>query len=323
MLNILLKPIRFLLRKPYWFLRFRLPTLIEEKTGVPYLKIWKHKYFCLTEKSKRRAVMTLYRLYHGYDFDWENPQLFNEKLAVRKLNPDPRFSQLADKFTVREYVREKIGEQYLVPLFFEGMNFSVTNFERLSTPCVIKTAHGSGTNILVFDKPKMNAKNVVKQIKHFQKLQFGYREMEIFYNKIPPRVIVEKMLLDENGKIPNDYKFHCFRKTDGHAEIIVQVDFDRHVNHRRNLYDTQWNYIPMAYGYPGDASQQIPRPEKLEEMLNVAEKLAEGFSYVRVDLYYVKEHIYFGELTFTHGSATEKFTPPEYNRIWGEMWGEE
>ena len=114
------------------------------------------------------------------------------------------------------------------------------------------------------------------------------------------------------GKL-DDYKIHCFNG----IPKIIQVDFDRFSNHRRNLYDTNWNYIEAEICYPTDKSHMIERPQALDEMLNIAEKLSKGCSYVRVDLYWTGNQVLFGELTFHHGSGCEIIKPESFSYLLG------
>ena len=303
--------LKFLLRRPYWFLRYQLPII---------MKPYKHRFFTHSRQAKKRAVMRLFRESHGYEFDLENPQTLNEKIAVRKLCDDPRMPILADKFAVREYVRKTVGEEYLIPLIFTGMEFTVDDFRKLPRQCVIKTANASGTNILIFDKEKEDAKKIVRRVRQMQKVKFGYNLMELFYNRIPPRVIVEEMLTEADGEVPKDYKFHCFPHADGgRGKCFIQVDFGRFTEHTRNLYDENWELYPFRYIYPTNPAG-AERPENFSEMLEIAWKLAGDWPYVRIDLYYISGRIYFGEITFTPEAAAGKFDPPQWDAFWGKEW---
>lgn len=284
------------------------------------LRYTRHR-FTYTQKSRERAVMRLFRECHGYTFDFKNPQTLNEKIAVRKLSQDPRLPILADKYAVRDYVRQTVGEEYLVPLYFHGIKFTKEDFQKLPRQCVIKTANASSTNILIFDKEKESPGKIINQVKRMQKIRYGFYMMEMFYNAIPPRVIVEEMLLDDDGNIPRDYKFHCFPHADnGKGKLFIQVDFGRFGKHTRNLYDENWNLLPFRHAKHPTDSEGVAPPEKLKEMLEIVKKLAQEWEYVRVDLYYTRRKIYFGEMTFTPSAATGKFDPPEYDKIWGDEW---
>lgn len=134
------------------------------------------------------------------------------------------------------------------------------------------------------------------------------------YKGIVPQILAEELLLTENGEDLKDYKIFVFN---GKAKLI-QVDIDRQHEHRRNIYDLEWNYIPVSILYPTAPKVIVEKPDCLQEMIIVAEKLGKGFKHVRVDLYICNNRIFFGEMTFTHGSGTEKFTPVSYERQMGD-----
>ena len=315
--------LKFLLRRPYWFLRFQLPVIVGswKNRWKKWLRHNRHRLSTLSRQAKKRAVMRLFRECHGYEFDFRNPRTLNEKIAVRKLSDDPRIPILADKFAVREYVRKTVGEEYLVPLLFEGMTFTEEDFRKLPRQCVIKTTNACGTNILIFDKEKEDAKEIVRQVRQMQKMKFGYLAMELFYNRIPPRVIVEKLLTDADGEVPKDYKFHCFPNADGgRGKCFIQVISGRFGVQSQNFYNENWELYPFRRTtYPADPTA-VRQPEKFLEMLEVARKLAGDWPYIRVDLYNTVDRIYFGEMTFTPGAATGKFDPPEWDAFWGKEW---
>ena len=126
------------------------------------------------------------------------------------------------------------------------------------------------------------------------------------------------MLRDDSGGTPNDYKFHCFRnKSD--PEVLIQLDLDRFTNHKRNIYDESWNKLPFTYAYE-QSDIEIEKPRALDKMINIAKSLSESFDYVRVDLYLVKDQIFFGELTFTPENGFGKFIPPEFDTAIGDKW---
>lgn len=269
--------------------------------------------------GRKRAIIKQYKKIKGYSFDLQNPVTFNEKIQARKLEDNILYVMYADKYAVREYVKAKIGEKYLIPLLFVGENFSKEDFNTLPNSFILKLTNGSGTNIIVFDKTKEDSKNIVSKIKKLQKIEFGYWWFEFFYNKIKPRVIAEKLILDEHGNLPFDYKIHCFNNN-SHKKNIIQVNYDRFGNHKSNFYDANWTYIEMETSNPTDPNKFIPKPKKLAEMLEIANKLSEEFNYARVDLYYQEDEIYFGELTFTHGAGFTNFKPISIDKLWGSYW---
>lgn len=120
-------------------------------------------------------------------------------------------------------------------------------------------------------------------------------------------------MVDESGVELKDYKVFCFN---GEPRLI-QVDFNRFTKHKRNLYDTEWNFLPFSIQYPNDEKANIQRPGRLAEMLDLSKILAKDYPHIRVDMYSIKNQVYFGELTFYHGSGFEEFTPESYDELLG------
>ena len=118
------------------------------------------------------------------------------------------------------------------------------------------------------------------------------------------------------GDSIEDYKFMCFNgKT-----YYCWVDFDRFSNHKRNIYDMNWNLQKFnQYNY-GNYEKDFSCPEKFNEMKEIVKKLCSEFDQVRVDLYLINGNIYFGEMTFTNGNGFEKITPDVWNEKLGDLW---
>lgn len=288
------------------------------KSMLPFV----NKNILLPIFGKRNLVEFIFPKKLGYKVNFDNPTTFNEKIQVRKLyDQNPLYSLCADKYRVRQYVSEKIGEKYLIPLLFASEDISEGDFNNFPNSFAIKTNHGSHTNEIVFDKEKVNINKIIKKMYNYKKIEFGYRTLELFYNRIKPMIIVEELLLDDNGFPPFDYKFHCFKQRDG-FKVFVQVDADRFQDHGRNLYDENWSSLPINIGFKR-SDKSITKPKQLDEMITLGKKLAADFEYVRVDFYLCKDKIYFGELTFSHGTGFEKFTPKEWDTKWGGYWKQE
>jgi hypothetical protein len=291
-------------------------------TRMGYLIISVPKYFYDVLKYKllpllpeKMYLRIIFRLYVGYTLNLEHPKTFNEKLQWLKLNDRTDLHTLcADKLAVREYIKEKTGEQYLIPLVYAADKADEITLDKLPEyPVIIKTNHGSGGAIIIKDKRLVNIAHIQKDLKKQLKKNLYPFGKEWQYKNIRPYIIVEKLLIDETGNIPVDYKFHCFH---GKVEVI-HVDIGRFTDHRRNVYDAQWNLLPFSWGY-GTSRKIIAKPEVLDKMIGIAVQLSLSFMYVRVDLYLVEDKICFGELTFHHGSGFEKFHPQEFDRILGD-----
>jgi hypothetical protein len=221
---------------------------------------------------------------------------------------------MADKYEVRKYIAEKIGEEYLIPLLGVWNTFEDIDFNSLPDQFVLKCTHDSGGVVICKDKNAFDLKAARKKIVIHLKRNFYWYGREWAYKNIKPRIIAEKFMVDESGTELKDYKILCFN---GEPRLI-QVDFDRFVKHKRNLYSTEWQYQLVELGYPTYPQIRIKKPESLELMLQLAKKLSFGIPHLRVDLYSIKQKIYFGELTFYHGSGFEKFTPSEWDKTLGD-----
>ncbi|MDD3048723.1 MAG: ATP-grasp fold amidoligase family protein [Bacilli bacterium] len=279
-------------------------------------QIFKNKYFYLPLFGQKQMILKYYKKMKNIDCNLDNPTTFNEFLQKRKLDKNNRLYILcADKYKVREYVEKKIGGQYLIPIYFALKKVKKQDIDNLPNAFVLKTANGSGTNIIVRDKSKENINDIVKKINYFSKIQFGYIWFEEFYNKIKPLIIAEELQLDKKGDIPYDYKFHCFNGKKG-GKIFIAVDINRFSNHTRNIYDENWNKLNISYGFPM-SDENVQKPKKLKEMLEVAKKLSDDFDYVRIDLYFLENKIYFGEMTFIPEAGYGEFVPSDYNKKWG------
>jgi len=243
------------------------------------------------------------------EVELNNPIKYNDKLQWLKLNwYDPIAARCADKYEVREIIKEKIGESYLNELIAVYESVEDIDLDKLPSQFVLKATHGSGYNIICKDKYTMRWDEEFKKMRRWLRTNYYLSKREWVYKDIKPRIICEKYLLDENGEPPKDYKIFCFN---GEPKL-VQVDIDRFNNHRRNFYTLDWRFVELEIKYPSDKSIEIPKPEALDEMIELSRLLSSDFPHVRVDFYYIKNKIIFGELTFFHGSGFEHFRPEEF-----------
>ena len=280
-------------------------------------------FFKYRMHSDEYYINKSYQKIFGRKPNLQSPETLNEKIQWLKLHfKHPLMVQCADKYAVRSYVAETIGEEYLIPLLFHTDNPIEISSENLpNVPFIIKANHTAGTHHIVRDKKAVDWKKVQTDCKWWLNLNYYYMEKEWQYGQIKPRIVVEKLLIDTNGQVPSDYKLHFF---DGKFEFL-QVDLDRFILHKRNIYDQDWNLLPFTWSILDENNDPIwgngrhlERPKNLEFMIALGVKLAKPFPYVRVDFYILDEHIYFGELTFHHGGGLEHFTPGEWDLFYGK-----
>jgi len=263
------------------------------------------KYFF----TDREFIKKEFKRRLGREVDLDNPFKFNDKLQWLKLNwQDPLAAKCADKYAVRKVVKERIGERYLNELYGVYDSVEEIDLDTLPEQFVLKCTHGSGFNIISRDKNRMDWKREFKKLRRWMRINYYWRTREWVYKDIKPRIICERYLEEpETGEL-RDYKIFCFN---GQPRLI-QVDFSRFTDHKRNVYDLNWNLKEVEIAYPFDKNVVIEKPEKLPEMLELSKKLSAGFPHVRVDFYYYKKRIIFGELTFFRGSGMQEVKPGEF-----------
>lgn len=256
-------------------------------------------------------------LKHRKVISFSNPKTYTEKLQLRKLNMLPEYSELSDKYAVRRVVEQKLGGDYLIPLIGYFSSFSDVNFSELPKAFVIKTNFGSGDEHIeiVKDKSTINYDKLRKKFDRAMVSRYkGTILGETQYDLIPKKIIIEE-LIDNNGLDVEDFKFHIFNGSEG----FLQVDFDRFSNHKRNLYSLDFERLDYDLLYSG-GDYDLPSLQELNKLKKAAVRLAEGFDYVRVDLYLVNGKVLFGEMTFTPGSGFESFSDFKADLYYGNLW---
>lgn len=254
----------------------------------------------------------------GRRLNLKNPKRFNEKLQWYKLYyRDPLMTQCADKHKVRNYIKDKGYENILIPQYGVYDYAEQINFSQLPNEFVLKTTNASKTNIICHDKNKLNVQETVDKLNRWLNERPVKLGREWVYYDIEPKIVCEKFIKDKTNKSKelSDYKFICFN---GQAKY-VWIDIDRYSNHRRNFYDLNWNYLDITSDKP-NCGDVIPKPEGLEEMTQIANDLAKDFPHVRVDLYWVNDKVYFGELTFYMLSGYEEFEPDVFDFELGDLF---
>lgn len=268
----------------------------------------------LNWQSDERFLKLQFRARMGKPLNLKEPRTFNEKLQWLKLyDRKPEYTQMVDKYEVKAYVAKLIGEEYIIPTLGVWDRFEDIDFDVLPAQFVLKCTHDSGGLVICKDKSKLDKAAAKAKIEKSLKRNYYLSGREWPYKNVKPRIIAEKYMVDESGIELKDYKVFCYN---GQPKA-VQVDFDRFIEHKRNVYSPQWELLDVGIQYPRDPNRIIEKPKKLEEMLRLAERLSTGIPHIRTDFYIIKDKIYFGELTFYHGSGYEKFTPEEWDVTFG------
>lgn len=272
-----------------------------------------HAHQELSLEEKKKYISEEYKQKTGHDLDWEHPQRYSEKINVTKLLfPTPEKTMLADKYAVRDWISSIIGDEYLIPLLGVYSSFDEIDFDILPQKFVIKCNHDSGSVTLCDKSTKIDKKLLKLRYDYYLKRSLADLNFEMHYKDIKPLVLVEKYM----GDNIKDYKFMCI----GGKVYYCRVDCDRFTNHKRNIYDMNWVLQPFNEGEFYNTELPLKEPDNFSLMKDIAAKLCKGFNFVRVDLYEIDGHVYFGEMTFTSGNGMERIIPDEYDYKLGKLW---
>lgn len=261
-----------------------------------------------------------YKRDYGKSINWDNPQSFTEKMQWLKLHyRKPIMCKLVDKFLVKDYVANKIGEEYIIPTLSIYKNFKEIDFARLPKQFVMKCTHDSGGLIICKNKDLLNIKQAEIKINKCLKNNFYYLMREWPYKHVTPRIIIEKFIQDDKHRDLCDYKFYCFNGKPKYCQLIT----NRSTNECIDFFDENWihqNFVglnPICFNNPQYKS--IQAPINYIKMLDLAEILAADFPFVRIDFYNINGKIYFGEITFFPAGGFGTFTPQEWDIKLGKM----
>ena len=272
-------------------------------------------YENLPESEYPLFIKCWYKLKTGKNLNLDHPKTFNEKIQWLKLyDRQPIKTIMCDKYLVRNYIKDQIGEEYLVPLLGVWDKFDDIDFDKLPNQFALKCNTGSEWNAIVRDKSKFDIPAAKKKFDLWmQKNPVNIRFLTQ-YKDVPLKIIAEKYLENENGDL-FDYKFWCFG---GKVKFIMFLSNRAHGLLMDN-YDLDWNLLPFTYNYP-NSGHKIEKPDNLDEMIALAEKLAAGFSHLRVDFYRLNDgSIKFGEFTFTSFGGVCDWHPKEMDEILGKL----
>lgn len=246
----------------------------------------------------------------------KNPKTFNEKLQWLKLyDRNPLYTTLVDKYEVKKYIVDKIGEEYVIPTIGVWDNFDDINFDTLPNQFVLKCTHDSGTIVICKDKTKFNIEEAREKINARMNFNYYYMWREWPYKDVKPRIIAEKYMEDDKTKELRDYKFFCFN---GEVKaLFIATERQKYGEEVKfDFFDTDFKHLPIRQGHP-NAPIPPEKPQCFEEMKKLSAKLSENIPQVRVDFYEVDGKVYFGELTFSHFGGIVPFEPEEWDYKFG------
>jgi hypothetical protein len=240
---------------------------------------------------------------------------FNEKLQWLKLyDHNPQYTTMVDKYKVKQYVADKIGEQYIIPTLGVWNHFDEIDFDKLPNQFVLKCTHDSGGLIICKDKSKLDKKVAKVKIEKSLKRNYYWVGREWPYKDVTPRIIAEKYMQNNSDDELADYKFMMFNGEERCAFVCT----NRYSGNGLNVtfYDPDWKIMPFERHYPRSETP-IAKPQSYEAMIEFAKKLSKNIPFVRIDFYEINGKPYFGEITFFPGSGFEEFSPDYYDETLG------
>ena len=298
---------------------YRLTRLFKEPWHYVFIIV----YHTRTLWPDKLYLSLIYRSKMGHWIDWKNPKSFTEKLQWLKVyDYKPEYTKMVDKLAAKDYVASRIGEEYIIPTLGVWDRVEDIDWDFLPEQFVLKTTHGGGgcgvavcSDKIHFDKSK-----AIKKLQISMHSNAGKTYREKPYLNVPRKIIAEKYIVEHNVRESDessdlrDYKFFCFN---GKVKFF-KIDFGRFVDHHANYYSPEGKLLPFGEkGLEPDPSHIEVMPNNLSRMIDIAQKLSNGFKFLRVDLYNVNENIYFGELTFYPAAGIGSFAPEKWDKTIG------
>lgn len=288
---------RFLMDKDY---RFRILAGIGHKAKM----------------DPEQFLKRMYAIHMGRELNLEHPLTYTEKLQWLKLyDHRPEYTTMVDKYAVKEYIADKIGQEYVVPLLGVWDKTEDIDFDSLPDQFVLKTTHDSGGIVVCKDKSRLDIPAARKKLSYFLKRNYYDHNREWPYKNVPHRIIAEKYMEDSRQGELRDYKFFTF----GGVPKVLYIAQGRGRGGETvaDFFDMEFNHLPFTIDH--DIAPVLPeKPINFERMQELAAKLSAGTPQLRVDFYEVDGKVYFGEMTFFHCSGLEAFHPEQWDRIFGD-----
>ena len=263
----------------------------------------------------------MFRSKLGYKLNLKSPETFSEKLQWMKLyNRKPEYTQMVDKYAVKNYVSKAIGEGFVIPTLGVWDKPENIEWDKLPNQFVLKTTHGGGSTGVVIckDKNTFDKQKAIKKLNASLKMDIYRLFKEWPYKDVHKRIIAEKYLMPMEGlKDLSDYKWYCFNGEPKFCQVIQ----NRTSKETIDFFDAEWNHQEFVGLNPKAGQAVVPpvRPICLDIQVEIASRLSQNIPFSRIDLYEVGNHVYFGEITFFPMSGFGSFRPNQYNEILGQM----
>ena len=277
-------------------------------------KNWYEIFSSIPESEYPNILKKWYKEKKKEELNLNNPLTFCQKIQWLKIfDRNPLKTKLADKFLVKKWVENKIGIQYIIPTIGVWDKFENIDFNILPEKFVLKCNHGSGMNLIVTNKSKINMKIAKKKFNKWMNTNFAFvNGLELEYKNISHKIIAEEYIENINGDV-FDYKLWCFN---GICDYIMVLS-ERKKKLKMSFYDKNWNFL--SYHYMKKHKKPFNKPNNLNKLLKLGEILSNNFKFVRVDFYILNNNtIKFGEMTFHPYSGVEQWENKKTDEIFGK-----
>lgn len=259
-----------------------------------------------------------YKANVGKRLNLDHPVTYNEKIQWLKLyDHRAEYSTLVDKYRVKPYIAQLIGEQYIIPTIGVWKTPEDIDFNSLPDQFVLKTNHAGGNTGVVIcrDKALFNIENAKIKLMKSLRRNVYLVSREWPYKDIKRCIIAEPYMEDEMTGELRDYKFFCFNGVP--KALFVASGRQDHEEPYFDFFDMDFNHLDLRCPHP-QAKQTPQKPSCFDEMKRLASILSNGLPHVRVDLYEINGKPYFGELTLYHWEGLMPFYPESWNVTFGD-----
>lgn len=278
----------------------------------------KQLFYLLAKAIPDKEFIKLkYRKAFGRWPNLKNPQTFNEKLNWLKLyDHNPLYTKMVDKYEAKKYVASIIGEEYIIPTYGVWDKAEDIDFDSLPEKFVLKATHDSGRVIICKDKSTLDRRMAIDEMRKSLRRNFYAVTREWPYKHVKPRIIAEQLLEVSSDENLADYKVHNFNGVP--KVILVCRNRFAETGLTEDIFDTGWTHIDVRRpGHPNSPTLES-KPDTLETMLKLSERLSKDFPFMRTDFYSIGEKVFFGEITLYPASGSAPFDPKNYDDIIGK-----
>ena len=302
-MNVIKRKIHTMLHTPRIFMK--------KFSGLPVFRLLPDKL----------ALQIMYRNAFLKKLDLKDPKTFNEKLQWLKLyDRKPEYTMMVDKYAVKQYVADLIGEQYIIPTLGVWDRFEDIDFDQLPDQFVLKCTHGSGDTVICRDKKHFDKTAAKERLTKSLNTDYYKISREWPYKNVPRRIIAERFLHFEGNesRTVNDYKFLCFNGDPKYLMVASERNHEKKTAFF-DYFDMEFNACDFLQEGEVNSPAKVQCPTCFAEMKRIVRVLANKMPHVRVDLYECQGRVYFGEITLYNAGGFSKFEPNEWDRKLGDL----